>query len=109
MSTQKAVNPDGLEINPAGGAEPELQSNDAGRCELNSADRVHENLHRVRVSEANGFVVYTRYKRFKIRRSECVSITEPPEAVRSNDEVAVHGGNVGGGEGEIMELEMKED
>ncbi|KAL2229362.1 UNVERIFIED_CONTAM: hypothetical protein Sindi_1915900 [Sesamum indicum] len=109
MSTQKAVNPDDLEINPTGGAEPELRANEVGPCELNSADRVHDNLHRVRVSEANGFVVYTRYKRFKIRRSECVSITEPPEAVRSNDEVAVHGGNVGGGEGEMMELEMKED
>ncbi|KAL2229365.1 UNVERIFIED_CONTAM: hypothetical protein Sindi_1916200, partial [Sesamum indicum] len=109
MRTEKAMNPDGLEINPAGSAEPELRANEAGPCELNSADRVHDNLHRVRASEANGFVVYTRNKRFKRRRSEGVSITEPPEAVRSNDEVAVHGDNVGGGEGEMMELEMKED
>ncbi|KAL2229363.1 UNVERIFIED_CONTAM: hypothetical protein Sindi_1916000 [Sesamum indicum] len=109
MRTQKVVNPDGLEINPAGGAEPELRANEAGPCKLNSADRVHDNLHRVRVSEANGFVVHTTNKRFKIRRSEGVSITESPETVRSNDEVAVHDGNVGGGEGEMMELEMKED
>ncbi|KAL2228406.1 UNVERIFIED_CONTAM: hypothetical protein Sindi_1820300 [Sesamum indicum] len=109
MRMQKVVNPDGLEINPAGGAEPKLRANEAGPCELNSVDRVHDNLHRVRVSEANGFVVYTRNKRFKRRRSEGVSITEPPKAVRSNNEIAVHGGNVGGGKGEILELEMKED
>ncbi|KAL0282749.1 UNVERIFIED_CONTAM: hypothetical protein Sradi_7252500, partial [Sesamum radiatum] len=33
---------------------------------------------------------------------------EALEVVRSNDEVAVHGGNMVGGEGEMMELEMED-
>ncbi|KAL0294988.1 UNVERIFIED_CONTAM: hypothetical protein Sangu_3206900 [Sesamum angustifolium] len=36
-------------------------------------------------------------------------MTKAPEVVRSNDEVAVHGGNMVGGVSEIMKLEMKED
>ncbi|KAL0283149.1 UNVERIFIED_CONTAM: hypothetical protein Sangu_2908400 [Sesamum angustifolium] len=62
------VNPDNFEINPAGGAKFELRANEAGPCELNCADKVDHNLHRVRVSEANGFVVYTRNKRLKRRK-----------------------------------------
>ncbi|KAK4432495.1 Chromodomain-helicase-DNA-binding protein 4 [Sesamum alatum] len=65
----------GFEINRAGGAEAELRANDAGPSELNDAELVAESLRRVRAREANGFVVYTRNKRFK-RRSEGVSITE---------------------------------
>ncbi|KAL0377015.1 UNVERIFIED_CONTAM: hypothetical protein Scaly_0819100 [Sesamum calycinum] len=105
MRTKMTVNPDNLEINPAGGAKFELRANEAGPCELNCADKVDHNLHRVRVSEANGFVVYTRNKRLKRRKGEGVSINEALEVVRSNNE----GGNMVGGEGEMMELEMKED
>ncbi|KAK4392135.1 Chromodomain-helicase-DNA-binding protein 4 [Sesamum angolense] len=105
MRTKMTVNPDNLEINPAGGAEFELRANEAGPCELNCADKVDHNLRRVRVSEANGFVVYTRNKRLKRRKGEGVSINEALEVVRSNNE----GGNMVGGEGEMLELEMKED
>ncbi|KAK4432492.1 hypothetical protein Salat_1011300 [Sesamum alatum] len=79
----------GFEINRAGDTEAELRANDVGPSKLNDAERVAGSLRRVRAREANGFVVYTRNKRFK-RRSEGVGITE----ASSN------------GEGEF---EMKED
>ncbi|KAK4417310.1 hypothetical protein Salat_2556600 [Sesamum alatum] len=65
----------GFEINRADGAEAESRANDGGPSELNDAEWVAGSLPRVRAREANGFVVYTRNKRFK-RRSEGVSITE---------------------------------
>ncbi|KAK4417321.1 hypothetical protein Salat_2557700 [Sesamum alatum] len=65
----------GFQINRAGAAEVEFRANDTGPSELNDAEWVAGSLRRVRAREANGFVVYTRNKRFK-RRSEGVSITE---------------------------------
>ncbi|KAK4432493.1 hypothetical protein Salat_1011400 [Sesamum alatum] len=54
----------GFEINCAGGAKAELRANDVGPSELNDAEWVVGSLRKVRAHEANGFVVYTRKKKF---------------------------------------------
>lgn len=128
-----------FEIDRAGGSELELKANNPNPHESNGSDWRDCYAPRVRPSEANGFVVYTRNKWLKRRnegvigfwdkpQSDSVSITEAVKVESSHGGVVVHGGNaanvggfegnfgtpglrdgVGESDGEMMELEMKED
>ncbi|GFP85542.1 chromodomain-helicase-DNA-binding protein 4 [Phtheirospermum japonicum] len=129
----------GFEIERSGelqGSESEPGSSDPARTELNDSDWMDQcNALRVRPSEANGFAVYSRSKRLKSRsvskvgyldKLGCDSSVQAAETVSSNGEVAVSGGDaltVGGvegnlgisgvkggdSEGEMMEIEVKEE
>ncbi|XP_047961195.1 uncharacterized protein LOC125205993 isoform X1 [Salvia hispanica] len=109
--------------------EPGTGSGDPNRPESNSSGWMdHCYVPRVRPSEANGFAVYTRNKRFKSRSMDrAAKIEGDPvvsvkieDVVRLKDEFAVNGGdglnvvefggNLGGdSEGEMMEIEVKEE
>ncbi|KAI3447531.1 hypothetical protein Pfo_004196 [Paulownia fortunei] len=130
----------GFEIDRSDGPEPESRPNGPARPKSNGSDWMDRSyVPRVRPSEANGFAVYTRNKRFKSRSEGVIgfwdklqsnpgSLTEAADVVSSNGEVVIHSGiaaNVGGVEGnlgttgfrdgvgesqgEMMEVEVKED
>ncbi|KAL0338527.1 UNVERIFIED_CONTAM: Increased DNA methylation 1 [Sesamum angustifolium] len=120
------------------GSEPESGSSDPARPDSTGSDWMDRcYVPRIRPSEANGFAVYTRNKRLKSRGVDRIGhldklqgdagvLVKAADAVSSNVEVVVSGsgavnvgadegslGNSGfrGGEseGEMMEVEVKED
>ncbi|KAL0409996.1 UNVERIFIED_CONTAM: hypothetical protein Slati_3589300 [Sesamum latifolium] len=120
------------------GPEPESGSSDPARPDSTGSDWMDRcYVPRIRPSEANGFAVYTRTKRLKSRgvsrighldklQGDAGVLVKAADAVSSNVEVVVSGsdavnvgadegslGNSGfrGGEseGEMMEVEVKED
>ncbi|KAL3839722.1 hypothetical protein ACJIZ3_024313 [Penstemon smallii] len=90
-------------------------SNDPERPELNGPDGIDIcYVPRFRPSEANGFYVYTRNKRLKSRSEGRYSYLDKLEGtvkgeVVVSDSDAVSLGAVSGGEGEMMEIEVKEE
>ncbi|KAL3642636.1 hypothetical protein CASFOL_013451 [Castilleja foliolosa] len=120
------------------GSESETGYSDPARTELDDLDWMDNcNALRVRPSEANGFAVYTRSRRLKSRSVSRIGYlnklgwgsgisAQAAEIVSSNSEVAVCGGDAltvggaegnlgilevkgGGSEGEMMDIEVKEE
>ncbi|KAL6574913.1 hypothetical protein OROMI_012198 [Orobanche minor] len=119
------------------GAESAIGSSDPVRPDTNDPDWMDRcNVLRVRPSEENGFAVYTRNKRLKSRSVGRIGyldklqydsgvLLKAEEAVNSNGDVVVGGGalnmcgfegssgtsgvNGGDTEGEMMEIEVKEE
>lgn len=127
-----------LEIECSGqlrGSAPEPGSSDPARPDSDWMDRCY--VPRVRPSEANGFAVYTRNKRLKSRAVSAIGyveklqsgtgdLAEAEKAASSNGEIVRSGGDalnvsgvqsdlgtsgirIGESEGEMTEIEVKEE